>query len=258
MRAQRYKDPRPREAFTRYHERSRTHDPDWVYGVGRIVVTLVTIPAFRIAALGTENIPPSGPVILAPNHFSHWDHFFCAIYCRRRIRFMSKSQLFGHPLQSFILSHGGTFPIRRGDRDEDAFATAHSILERGGCLLLYPEGGRSRSRALGEPRPGIGRLALESGAPVVPVAIHGSDRVRDWRRLRLPKVTVRYGEPLDFEVVESPSRDRQIEASERIFERVREMHVGLEESGRREVRRALREGRSTDGRGPVTAPAGRK
>ena len=81
---------------------------------------------------------------------------------------MAKSQLFRPPLLDFILTHGGTFPVRRGQRDEEAFITAHSILDRGGTVLMYAEGGRSRSKRLGEPKPGLGRLALESGVPVVP------------------------------------------------------------------------------------------
>jgi 1-acyl-sn-glycerol-3-phosphate acyltransferase len=194
--------------------------------------------------LGTENIPASGPVILAPNHFSNWDHFFCGIYSRRRNRFMAKSQLFGNPVLSFIISHGGAFPIRRGHADEESFRTAHSILERGGCVLIYAEGGRSRSGGLGKPRPGIGRLALESGVPVVPVAIHGSAGVRDWARLRFPKVTIQYGEPLSFDAVQQPSREQQHEASERIFEPVREMYAALAEQGRRSVIRARREARA--------------
>ena len=69
-------------------------------------------------------------------------------------------------------------------------------------LLMYAEGGRSRSGELGEPKPGVGRIALESGVPVVPVAIHGSAGVRGWKRLRFPKVTVQFGEPLTFPVEE--------------------------------------------------------
>ena len=140
-------------------------------------------------------------MILAPNHFSQWDHFFAGVYLRRKIRFMAKSQLFSNPVIQYIFWHGGAFPVRRGHQDEEAFKTAYAILERGGCLLMYPEGGRSRSGGLGEPRPGVGRIALESGAPVVPVAIHGSLGVRRWRKLRFPKVTVQYGEPIRFEAV---------------------------------------------------------
>jgi 1-acyl-sn-glycerol-3-phosphate acyltransferase len=109
-------------------------------------------------------------------------------------------------------------------------------------MLIYAEGGRSRSGGLGQPRPGIGRIALRSGVPVIPMAIHGSAGVRGWKRLRFPKVTVQYGEPLSFPVEESPSRERQQEAADEIFDGVRKMYVALERSGRRSVMRALRRG----------------
>src|SRR5262249_54390838 len=86
---------------------------------------------------------------------------------------------------------------------------------------------RSRSGKLGEPKRGIGRIALESGAPVVPVAIHGSARVRSWRRLRFPKVTVQYGEPVSFPVDADPTRERQLEVAGEIFDRVRGMYEAL-------------------------------
>jgi 1-acyl-sn-glycerol-3-phosphate acyltransferase len=237
-----YRDPRPAEYFARFHERSRTHEPDWVYDLARILLTPLAILLYRVRAIGVGHVPGSGPVILTPNHFSQWDHFFAGLYLRRKVRFMAKSQLFANPLIEFIFFHGGAFPIRRGYRDEEAFETVYRILGRGGCMLMYPEGGRSRSGGLGQPRPGVGRIALESGAPVVPVAIHGSLGVRRWRRLRFPKVTVQYGEPLRFDVVEAPSREQQLEVATEVFGRVREMYEALEEKGRRGVIRSLRQG----------------
>jgi 1-acyl-sn-glycerol-3-phosphate acyltransferase len=105
-------------------------------------------------------------------------------------------------------------------------------------LLVYAEGGRSRSGELGEVKPGIGRIALESGVPVVPVAIHGSEAVRRWKRFRFPKVTVQFGEPLTFPVEETPSRERQLEVATQVFERVREMYGRLQRDGRAAVIRA--------------------
>ncbi len=136
-------------------------------------------------------------MIVAPNHFSFMDHFFVAVYLRRKVQFMAKSQLFKMPLE-IVYHNGGVFPVRRGHRDEEAFKTAHAVLARGGIVVMYCEGGRSRTGELGEPKPGIGRLALESGAPVVPVALVGSERVRDWKRLQFPKVVgaVRRADPL--------------------------------------------------------------
>ena len=242
LKPQVYKDPRPAEYFTQFHERARRRGPDWVYDFCRCILTAPTLLLYRARAIGTEHVPPTGPVLLAPNHFSQWDHFFSAVYLRRKVRFMAKSQMFSPPFLTFILSHGGAFPVRRGHRDQEAFKTADAILHQGDCMLIYAEGGRSRSGGLGRPRPGIGRVALRSGVPVVPMAIHGSAGVRSWRRLRFPKVTVQYGEPLAFPVEEAPTRERQQEVADEVFDRVRKMYVALEEQGRRGVMRALRRG----------------
>ena len=99
--------------------------------------------------------------------------------------------------------------------------TSHAILDRGDMIVMYCEGGRSRSGQLGEPKPGIGRLALESGVPVVPTALVGSESVRNWKRLQFPQVTVQFGEPVRFERVDEPSRDQSQAASEQIFDRIR-------------------------------------
>src|SRR4051812_19411121 len=143
-----YKDPRPPEYFARFHERSRTHDPDWVYDVARILVTPPCLLFYRTRAIGAEHVPTSGPVILAPNHFSQWDHFFAGVYLRRKIRFMAKSQLFGPPVLTYIYKHGGVFPVRRGHHDEEAFRTVHRLLDQDEMLLVYAEGGRMRSGQL--------------------------------------------------------------------------------------------------------------
>lgn len=242
LKPQVYKDPRPAEYFTRFHERGRSRGPGWIYDVVRMIVTPIALLIYRTRAIETENVPASGPVILSPNHFSQMDHFFAGVFLRRKIRFMAKSQLFGPPVLTWIFSHGGVFPIRRGHHDEEAFKTAYTILDEGGCMLIYAEGGRSRSGGLGEPKRGVGRIALESGVPVVPVAIHGSAGVRSWKRLRFPKVTVQFGEPVTFPIEAAPSRERQQEVADEVFDRVRAMYVALEEKGRRGVIRALREG----------------
>jgi 1-acyl-sn-glycerol-3-phosphate acyltransferase len=167
-----------------------------------------------------------------------------AVYLRRKVQFLAKSQLFKMPLQ-VVYHNGGVFPVRRGQRDDEAFKTAHAVLARGGIVVMYCEGGRSRTGELGEAKPGIGRLALESGAPVVPVALVGSERVRNWKRFQFPKVTVQFSDPLRFERVEEPTRDQSQAASEEIFRRISTLWTGLRERGRAETMRAARAARST-------------
>src|SRR6202522_1519635 len=172
MREQVYNDPRAKEYFDRFHERARTREPDWAYELTRVLTSLYAYTFLRTRAISVEKVPGRGAVILAPNHFSFMDHFLMGCYIRRKVRFMAKSQLFKPPMQ-FIYSHGGVFPVRRGARDEEVFTTAETILDRGGAITMYCEGGRSRTGKLAEQaKRGIGRLALESGAPRLPIVIH--------------------------------------------------------------------------------------
>jgi len=255
VREQVYRDSRPAEHFERFHERTRGRRPDWVYDVVRLILTPYLLFFYRARCIDSRNIPADGPAIIAPNHFSYLDHFFVAVYLRRKVHFMAKSQLFARPMQ-FVYTHGGVFPVRRGHHDDEAFKTAHAVLERGDIVVMYAEAGRSRTDELGKPRHGVGRLALESGAAVVPTAIAGTERVRDWKRLQFPKVTVQFGEPLHFERVEHPEHEQAQAASEIVFERVRSLHSRLRTDGRRGAVRAARAARRAArgaGRRPVDA-----
>jgi 1-acyl-sn-glycerol-3-phosphate acyltransferase len=258
MKEQVYRDPRPKEFFDEYHHRSRTKSPDPMYTLVRFFVTIYGLLFFRETCISSEKIPQSGPVILAPNHFSFMDHFFLGAFTRRKVRFMAKSQLFKGPLK-FIYTHGGVFPVRRGARDEEAFITANTILGNGGCVAMYCEGGRSRTGALADrAKPGIGRLALESGAAVVPVAIHGSSKVRNWKRLQFPKVVVQYGDPIRWEPTDAPTRDQQQAVADEIFGEIKVLYAGLEQLGRRGVVERVREERRARRRaakGKRAAPA---
>jgi 1-acyl-sn-glycerol-3-phosphate acyltransferase len=243
LKPQVYKDPRPQEYFEPFHELVRSEEPEAkVYEVVRVVTVLHALITFRARGIDSDNVP-AGPVILAPNHASFMDHFFTGAFIRRRVQFMAKSQLF-KGVGQWVFSHGGVFPVRRGHHDEEAFTTAFRILDRGGAVVMYCEGGRSRTGAIGErARPGIGRLALESGVPVVPVAILGSYQIRNWKRLQFPRVTVWYGTPFRFERIDDPTREQQEECAELILDRIRSMHGELQRLGHRGALRAARQRR---------------
>ncbi len=237
LRPQVYKDPRPKEFFDRYHELVRGREPEAkVYEVTRVLTVLCSLVLFRARGFATDNVP-NGAVILAPNHASFMDHFFTGAFIRRRVQFMGKSQLF-KGVGKWIFSHGGVFPVRRGYQDEEAFRTAFRVLDRGGAVVMYCEGTRSRTgRIADSARPGIGRLALESGAPVVPVAILGSYQTRNWRRLRFPRVTILFGEPFRFEPIPDTTREQRQQAADQIFARIKDLHAKLERVGHRGARR---------------------
>jgi 1-acyl-sn-glycerol-3-phosphate acyltransferase len=245
LKPQVYKDPRPKEYFDGFHELVRSEEPEArVYEVTRVLTSLHALITFRARGIGSENVP-SGPVILAPNHASFMDHFFTGVFIRRRVQFMGKSQLF-KGFMGWWYSHGGVFPVRRGHHDEEAFITSFQVLERGGAIVMYCEGGRSRTGAIAEEaKPGIGRLALESGAPVVPIAILGSYQVRNWKRLQFPKVIVQYGRPLRFGQIEQPTREQQQQAADLILDRIKTIHGELTRLGYRGALRAA--GRTAPG-----------
>jgi 1-acyl-sn-glycerol-3-phosphate acyltransferase len=253
LKPQVYKDPRPAEVFEEYHERVRDHPPEPVYEVVRVLTMMNALITYRARGYGSENVP-NGPVILAPNHASFMDHFFCGAFIRRHVQFMAKSQMFKRTPLTWIYSHGGVFPVRRGHHDEDAFTTAFAVLERGGLVCMYVEGGRTRTGELSdEAKPGIGRLALESGAAVVPVAILGSHQVRNWKKLHFPKVIVEYGTPFRFERIAESSRGQQQAVANEILRRITAMHTELERLGPKGVARRERE----RGAAGAAAPPGR-
>ena len=132
MKPQVYKDPRPAEYFTQFHERARK-GIGWIYDFVRVILTLPTILFYRARAIGVENVPTTGPVIVTPNHFSQMDHFFAAVYLRRKVQFMAKSQLFEQPdPQRTSSSTAESSRCGAGINDEEAFKTAHTVLDRGG------------------------------------------------------------------------------------------------------------------------------
>jgi len=253
MREQVYTDPRPKEHFDRFHARARTREPDWAYELTRVITSLYAYTLLRARSISSENVPGSGAVILAPNHFSFMDHFLMGCYIRRKVRFMAKSQLFKGPMQ-FIYTHGGVFPVRRGARDEETFITAETILAKGGAITMYCEGGRSRTGKVAEQaKRGIGRLALETGAPVVPIAIHGSSRIRNWKRLQFPKVTIQYGQALRWERIEDPTREQQQAVADAVLVEIRRLYAGLEEHGRKGILSRVRAQRRADSGRPKGA-----
>jgi 1-acyl-sn-glycerol-3-phosphate acyltransferase len=169
-------------------------------GVNRLllrVVRMIIVPLLRLGfgmrVTGREHVPKDGPVIIAPNHKSFWDAFFIAAVLRRPVRFMGKAELFTGRRGKLFLALGA-FPVRRGSADAEAITTARTVLEQGGVLALFPEGTRVRDPdELGIPRRGAARLALETGAPLIPTAMTGTEK----RRSHLPRsVQISFGEPI--------------------------------------------------------------
>lgn len=201
-----------------YHARTRTRGVNpFVYWPTRIVVQPVLMVLFWLKRIGREHIPAEGGVILAPNHRSFLDPWVVGVCLRRPAYFVAKRELFERRWMGWFLNSLGAFPIRRGESDEEAMETARQLVERGEAVLIFPEGTRIRRGSLGDPKRGVGRLALETGAPVVPVAVLGTERARRGFVIRPCKVRVRCGRPLTFPRVETPSAHLATEVTARIW-----------------------------------------
>jgi glycerol-3-phosphate dehydrogenase (NAD(P)+) len=213
--------PPEREQLQRLRRRARER------GVNPLfyrLVRLILVPCFRIylrlECAGSDHLPRSGPLLLAANHRSFLDPFVIGATVRRPVYYMAKRELFASPLQAWLLNALGAFPVDRGAGDEQALATARAILARGDCVVIFPEGTRVRRGPLGAPRRGVGRLALETGSPVVPVAVIGTAEVRRGWRVRPRKVRLRCGAPLSFPTVERPSPALAAAVTERLWARI--------------------------------------
>lgn len=204
------------------HERARTKGVNpVVYWVVRAVLQPFFHVYFRLGRIGREHIPTEGPLLLAANHRSFLDPFVLGTMLRRPVYYVAKKELFANRLQAWFLNSLGAFPVDRGASDQEMLATARAILERGDVVLMFPEGTRIRSGALGTPKRGIGRLALESGAPIVPLAVLGTEDVRRGILIRPRKIVIRAGRALTYPRVENPSKQLAQAVTDRIWPCIR-------------------------------------
>ena len=176
-----------------------------LYWLARAVLQPFFLVYFRMKRIGMEHVPKDGPLIIASNHRSFMDPWVIGMMLRRPVYYVAKTELFHRRFVAWFLSSLGAFPVDRGHGDRDAMDAARRILERGDVVAIFPEGTRTRPGPLGTPKRGVGRLALETGAPIVPVALIGTEAVRKGWLIRPHKVRIRAGRPLRFPQVDEPS-----------------------------------------------------
>jgi 1-acyl-sn-glycerol-3-phosphate acyltransferase len=173
-----------------------------VYWVLKVVLTPVLRGCYRVQVEGRERVPRRGPVILAANHRSFMDSLFLPLVIRRRVTFVAKAEYFDSPKTAWFFRSAGQIPIRRegGGASEGALASATEVLDAGQVFGIYPEGTRTRDGYLHKGHTGAARLALRTGAPIVPVGLIGTDEVQatDAKMPRLfRRIAIRFGEPID-------------------------------------------------------------
>jgi len=182
---------------------------------------------FRERVQGLEHLPEGG-FVLAPNHVSNLDPWPLGmpLWPHRQLNWMAKSELY-KPVIGTLISWGGAFPVRRGERDEAAIETAVERVQAGEVVVIFPEGTRKEKGLVkkheSRPRTGAARVALRAGAPLVPAAIGGTDRL-----LRLGPLRVAYGTPVDLSGLDGDDeRAAAREATTRLMADIEKLKAAL-------------------------------
>jgi 1-acyl-sn-glycerol-3-phosphate acyltransferase len=202
--------------------------PSPLYNLVGVLSAPLLYGVYRLRARGLENLPGEGGYVLACNHVSNFDPWPIGVplWPKRFLRFMAKSELYRWPLTP-VLNAVGAFPVRRGQRDAEAIATAVRLARAGNVVAMFPEGTR-RTKGLvkrfeARPRSGAARIALEAGVPLVPVAVKGTDKLMRFGRLR-----VAYGAPLEIDDLRGGDvAEAAHEATERLMVKILELEASL-------------------------------
>ncbi|MBE9912919.1 1-acyl-sn-glycerol-3-phosphate acyltransferase [Paenibacillus donghaensis] len=170
---------------------------------------------YRLEAIGLDNVPKEGGVLLCSNHISVRDPITVGIKISRQVKFMAKAELFKVPVLGMIVTNLGAFPVKRGGVSKESVKTSLKILRGGEIMGIFPEG--TRHSDSGAAKKGAATFALRSGAAVVPAAIIGNYKL-------FRKMKVIYGKPIDISEFADMDSGEAIEAvTEKIMSRIREM-----------------------------------
>lgn len=194
----------------------------WLFYYGNLawVKALMLVVASKDVQ-GRENVPRKGPLILASNHLNNADPPVITTSVPRRISWLTKAEWFKTPVIGWLFKMSGMIPVRRFEADLHALRQTLQLLKEGGCLGMFPEGTRSKTKQLGEAEPGSALLALRSGAPVLPVALWGTEDVKlPLALLKRTRVHVRIGKPFTLEGSRRPSREEIAAGTDRIMREI--------------------------------------
>jgi len=182
---------------------------------------------YRCRVTGAEHLPRTGPAMVVMTHKAFWDPVIAGMIFDRPLRFMAKKELFVNPQAARFIGALGAFPLDRGAGDREALKTALAILERGELLLMFPEGHRQRDDAVHEFMPGVGMIALRSGAPVIPLAMDGTQYMQRHGRPGLPALRGLVGPPVDLSDITTRNSKAYREAAQRMHDAVAGLYARL-------------------------------
>jgi 1-acyl-sn-glycerol-3-phosphate acyltransferase len=193
----------------------------WVYRVSYPVVWTLIFLLSRWQIRGRENVPREGPLMVVANHMTNLDPPLLSVSLGRYVVFMAKEGLFRSRLAGYFIRGLGAIPLRRNGIQREALAAAEKVLADGYALAVFPEGMRSRTHKLRHAFPGAALIALQTGVPILPAAITGTEAVRGMAWLRRPRLTVTFGQPFCLSPTNG-KRDRD-ECAEYIMQRIAEL-----------------------------------
>ena len=181
----------------------------------------------RYVVVGKDNIPAEGPLIVASNHLNNADPPAVALALQRLPTFMAKREMLSWPILGPAFRAFGAFPVRRGGADLSAIRTATEIVNEGNMIIMFPEGTRSRTGGLTKGHPGTALIGLRTGAPIIPVAVTGTETITwPWifiKPLSIKRITVTLGEPFTLPPVDKVNSEAASEATKLIMSKIAEL-----------------------------------
>lgn len=205
----------------------RGRDENAFYSFCRWVVVPLFCGVYGMRARGMQYVPARGPAIVIMNHKALIDPFVCGAFCDRPMKYMAKKELFRNPILRRLIIALGAFPVDRGAGDREALRTALEVLDAGEVLLMFPEGHRQRDDAIHEFMPGVAMIALRSGAPVLPLAVDGTQYLLRDGRPGHPKMKAAMGPPICFDDLPGRNSKAYREAAHRMHDAVADLYATL-------------------------------
>jgi len=195
----------------------------WVYYFGRFLIRIVAFPFARWEVYGNENLPGKGPLLIICNHLSLADPPIVAASIKLPCVFMAKAELFENRWTRYWVKNFGAFPVRRNTFDREALRQAEDWLKKGVSVIIFPEGGRARSRQLERGMPGAAVLVTHLDVPVLPVAITGTEHFeihKLWMLCHRPRITVTIGKPFRPEHTGKLTKIERQKAMDRMMRKI--------------------------------------